>query len=120
MTGIVTIVCLVLALGVVATTGVHALRDRPADTSDVVVAGLLELGVLVYVAVRTVDLAGGHRTSSLVLAVCYLVGIVLVMPVTVLLGLAERSRWGPVVIGVGALVVCVLFARVQQLWTPHG
>lgn len=120
MTGIVTIGCLVLALGTVLVAGVRALRDEPAARAELVGAGLLELGVLVYVVVRVVDLAGGHRPPSLGIVIAYLFGIVLVMPVTVVLGLAERSRWGPIVIGVGAIVVCVLFKRVDQIWTPRG
>ena len=120
MIQIATITALVLALAVVVDNAWRYFRDRPADTPEVVVAAVFELGVLFYVVVRIVDLAGGHRTSSLGLAIAYLVGIVLVMPVTVLLGLAERTRWGPVIIGVGALVVAVLFARIDQVWTPNG
>ncbi len=120
MTGIATIVCLVLALVTVLATGVRALRDQTVDTIELAAAGLLELGVLFYVGVRVADLAGGHRPPSLAIAIAYLIGIVLIMPVTVVLGIAERSRWGPVVLGVGALVVCVLFARIDQVWTPHG
>lgn len=120
MIQIATVTALILALGVVVDNAWRYWRNRPADTTEVVVAGVFEAGVLFYVVVRVVDLAGGHKTSSLALAIAYLIGVVLVMPVTVLLGLAERSRWGPVIIGVGALVVCVLFARIGQVWTPHG
>jgi hypothetical protein len=120
MTGLATVVCLVLALGVVLLTGVRALRDRPMSTRELASAGLLEVGVLFYVGVRVADLIGGHRPASMGLAVVYLVGTVLVMPVAAALGIAERSKWGPVVVGVGALVVCVLFARVGQVWKPHA
>ncbi len=116
----VTVACLVLALAVVVINGLRYYRDLPADTTELVSAGVLELAVLAYVAVRAVDLAGGHRTESTALAVAYLVGIALVMPVAAFLGLAERSKWGPVVIAVGAVVVAVLLARVDQLWYPGG
>lgn len=120
MTGIVTIVCLVLAFGTVAVTGVRALRDQPVAVLDLGAAALLELGLLVYVASRIVDLVHGPEPHSVLLAFVYLIGTLLVMPVTALLGIAEKSRWGPVVLGVGALVVCVLFARLDQVWSPHG
>jgi hypothetical protein len=120
MTEIATIACLILALGTVLVTGLRALRDEPVAWIDVVAGGLLELGVLFYVAVRVADLIGGHRPSSLAVAIAYLIGIVLVMPVSAALGIAERSRWGPTVLGAGALVVCVLFARIDQVWRPHG
>lgn len=118
MTGVVTVVCLALVVVVLAVMALRYRADRAVDTGEVVLAGVLELAVLVYVGVRAADLIGGHRTSSTALAVSYLVGIALVMPAAALVGLFERSRWGPVIIAVGALVVAVLFARVHQLWTP--
>lgn len=120
MTGIATIVCLVLALGVVIVSGVRALRDRAVTVRELYVAGVLELGVLLYVVVRAIDLINGHHPQSMPLAVVYLVGILLVMPVAAALAIAERSKWGPVVLGVGALTVCVLFARIDQVWKMHG
>jgi hypothetical protein len=120
MIGIATVVCLVLAVGVLATGGFRALRNEGAATSELVAAGLLEVGVFFYVGVRIADLIGGHRPHSMALAVAYLFGIILVMPVAAALGLAERSRWGPTVFVAGALVVCVLFARIDQVWLPHG
>lgn len=120
MVVVATVVALVLALAVVLDAAWCYRRDAAADTREVVIAGALELAVLFYVGVRVVDLAGGHRTSSLALAISYLIGVALVMPAAVLVGLFERSRWGPVIMAVGALVVAVLFARVDQLWTPGG
>ena len=120
MTGIATIVCLVLAAVTVVLTGIRALRDRPVARVEIAAAGLLELGVLFYVGVRIADLAGGHRPASVALAVVYLIGILLVMPITAVLGIVERTRWGPIVLAAGALVVCVLFARIDQVWKPHG
>jgi hypothetical protein len=118
MTAVATIVCLALALVTVLVTGYRTLRNQPVARLDIGAGGLLELGVLFYVGVRVADLIGGHRPHSLALAIAYLIGILLVMPVTAVLGIAERSRWGPVVLGAGALVVCVLFARIDQVW--HG
>ena len=118
MTEIATIVCLALCVAVLVTTGVRSLRDQPVAVLELGAAGLLEIGVLVYVAARIVDLVRGPKPASVVVAVAYLIGIVLVMPVTALLGLAEKTRWGPVVLAVGALVVAVLFARIAQVYKP--
>ncbi len=120
MLAVATGVCLALALVTVLAGGIRALRDRPVTTIELAAAGALELGVLFYVGVRVAELVGGHRPPSMGLAVAYLVGIVLVMPVAVALGIAERSRWGPLVFVAGALVVAVLFARIDQVWTAHG
>jgi hypothetical protein len=50
----------------------------------------------------------------------YLVALILILPIAAALSVAEPSRWGPVILASGALVVCVMFARIHQLWTPHG
>lgn len=120
MTTVATTLCLVFALGLVLLTGIRALRNQQVMRVDLGAAVAVEIAVLFYVVVRVVDLAGGHETSGLAIVIAYLVGILLVMPVTVALGLAEATRWGSVVLGVGGLVVCVLLARLHQLWTPHG
>ncbi|MGI8678553.1 MAG: hypothetical protein ACR2LX_07705 [Jatrophihabitans sp.] len=120
MTTVATSVCLVLALAAALVAGVRAFLDRVPTRADLLAAALVELAVLFYVGVRVAGLIGGHHTWSLGLVIAYLVGITLVMPVTAALGWAEPSRWGSVVLAVGALVVCVLLARVAQLWTPHG
>lgn len=118
MTGIVTIVCLVLAGVVVALNGIRALRDQPVAVLDLGSAAALEVGLIGYLVVRVIDLVQGPKPHSVPLALLYLVGTLLIMPVAALLGIAEKSRWGPVVLGVGALVVCVLFARIDQVWKP--
>ena len=120
MIAVATGACLVLALVTVLISGVRTLRDQLMTRTDLVSAGALEVGVLFYVGVRVAELIGGHRAPSQALAVVYLVGILLVMPVAVALGLAERSRWGPAVLVAGALTVAVLFARIDQVWTAHG
>lgn len=120
MIGLSTVLCLVTALVTALACGVDALRDLRTGTLDLVLAGVTELAILAYVAVRAVDLAGGHRSSGLAIVLAYLVGLLLVMPVAAALGLAEPSRWGPVIVASGSVVVCVMLARVAQLWTPHG
>lgn len=120
MLGLTTVLCLVLALVTALACGVDALRGLRTGTLDVVLAGVTELAILAYVAVRVIDLAGGHRSSGLVIVAAYLVGLLLVLPVAVALGVAEPSRWGPVIVASGGLVVCVMLARVAQLWNPHG
>jgi hypothetical protein len=120
MTAIATVICLVFALATAAVAGVQALRDRAINRVGLVLAGLTELAIFFYVAVRITDLAHGHHTSGLAIVIAYLVGLILTMPIVVVLSIAEPSRWGSVTLGVGAIVACVLFARINQLWTPHG
>jgi hypothetical protein len=120
MTGLTTIACLTLALLTALACGIDALRDLRVGRVDLVLAGVTELAILGYVAVRVVDLAGGHRSAGLAIVLAYLVGMILILPVAAALGLAEPSRWGPVILASGGLVVCVMLARIAQLWRPGG
>jgi hypothetical protein len=120
MTGVATVICLVLAFVTALIAGIHALRKRAISKADLIAAGLSEVAVLFYAGVRTADLVSGHHVSGLPIVIAYLAALVLALPVSVLLSWAEPSRWGSVVVASGALVVCVLFARINQLWTAHG
>jgi hypothetical protein len=120
MTGVATIICLVLAFATALIAGLHALRDRAVTKVDLGAAALTELAVLFYVGVRIAGLIGGHHTQGLAIVIAYLVGLVVVIPITAALARIEPSRWGSVTLGSGALVACALFARINQLWTPHG
>lgn len=120
MTGIATVVCLVLALLTALFAGIQALRDRPVTDALLAAAGATELAVLVYVGLRVADLLGGHLTDSLPVVLAYLAGMAVTTPIAAALSLGEPSRWGCVVLAVGALVTCVLFLRIDQLWTPYA
>ena len=120
MIGIVTAVCLVLAGLLILGSLIRAALDRASARIDMIVAGVLELGLLVYTVLRVVDLAGGHRTSSAAVVVAYLVGLMLIMPIAAALSWAEPTRWGALILASGALVTSVMFVRIDQLWTPHG
>ncbi len=120
MTGISTVLCLVLALVTALACGIDAFRDLRVGRVDLGLAAATELAILGYVAVRVIDLAGGHRSAGLAIVLAYLIGLILILPVAAALGLAEPSRWGPVILASGGLVVCVMLARVAQLWHPGG
>jgi hypothetical protein len=120
VTGIATIICLALALLTAAAAGIQALRDLAVNKLCLRLAGITEVAVLFYVGVRVADLIGGHETSGLVIVVAYLVGLILAMPITAGLSWAEPTRWGAVTLAAGALVTCVLFARIDQIWSPNG
>lgn len=120
MIAVATIAGLTLALLTAAAAAVRILQNRAATRVEYAGAVLVELAVLVYVTVRVVDLAGGHRVDSLAVLIAYLAAMILTMPVTVALSWAEPTKWGSVVMASGALVVCVLYERIHQLWSTHG
>lgn len=120
MTGVVTIFCVVLGLALASALGIQIYRDRPASRAHLIAAGILEVALFVYVTLRVVDLISGHHVPGLAVLVIYLVAIVLTLPVAAALSWVEVTRWGSVILTAGALVTCVLFARINQLWLPHG
>ncbi len=121
MTGVVTLICVVLALGTAAGAGLRVLRNQLTTRLDLAAAAVTELAVLVYVGVRVAGLIGGHHVpGAVVVVIAYLAAIALTLPVAVALSWAEPSRWSGAVLAGGALVVCVLFARIDQLWSAHG
>jgi hypothetical protein len=120
MTGITTVACLVLGLLTALAGVIDALRDQRVGRVDLVAAGLTEVAILAYVTVRVVDLADGHRSAGLAIVLAYLIGLILILPIAAALGLAEPSRWGPVIVASGGVVVCVMLARIAQLWHPGG
>jgi hypothetical protein len=82
-------------------------------------AALGEAGLLVQVIWAIARLAGGARPAGgMPIFIGYLAGSLVILPVAAFWGLAERTRWGPVVVAAGFLVIAVLVVRMQQVW--HG
>ena len=78
---------------------------------------LIELGLLAQVAVAVVLLIRGERPADgMPTFLLYLVGSLLVIPVGVVWGLMDRSRWSSAVVAVACLVVPVLVVRMNQVW----
>jgi hypothetical protein len=108
----------VAGLVLAAACAVEAIRDRPAGIPLLAVAVAAELVLLVAVGASVVALARGHDPASTATTIGYLVGVPFVLPFAAVVALAERSRWGSVVLGAGGLVLAVLAARLGQVWQP--
>jgi hypothetical protein len=109
------VAALALAAACLLTTALH----RPTGIGHVVAVALVEAAVLVQVALAATRLASGEGpddTRSTVTFIGYLVGASIVLPVGVAWSIVDRTRWGPGVIAVAALVLPVLILRLQQIW----
>lgn len=92
--------------------------NRPMSGIHLAAVALLELGLLAFVVLAVVRLAtGGHPAGGVTTFVLYLIGSPLVLPVGVVWGLVDRSRWSSAVVGVACLVVPVLIVRMNQVWS---
>ncbi len=97
----------------------YTLRDLSADL--ILLAGAL-LSALVWVLLGVVltlrDLGGGAPPERVTLYGYLLTAVVMTVGGG-WMGLFERSRWGSLVVAVGALVPIVLLMRLHQIW-PGG
>lgn len=94
-------------------------RHRATGRILVAAVAVLEVAVLVQVVIAAVRLAGGggpEATRDIATFIGYLIGVSVVLPATAAWSIVDRSRWGPGVIAVGALVLPVLIVRLQQIW----
>jgi hypothetical protein len=97
---------------------VPAARDRWVGHGPVVAAAVVELALIVAAVAAVVRLADGQRPHEFATYIGYLIASVVVLPLAAALALMERTRWGSIVLGSGALVMVVLMLRLRQVW--HG
>ena len=116
LVGVITVVAVLLAVLGVAST----LARRRIGLVHLVVAGALELLLLVQAAAVTVAMVGGERPGDTPTFLSYLVGVTLVPVAGVLWARSERTRWAGTVVAVAAAVVGVMVWRLLQLWEATG
>lgn len=106
--------------GLTALLGLYyAARDLSADLVLLGACVLLAAGWLVLgIALGLRDLGGGAPPDPITLY-GYLLTALLMVVGGAWIGLFERSRWGSLVIAVGALVGPVLLMRLHEIW-PGG
>jgi hypothetical protein len=107
-----------LALGAIG--GGAAMLGRAPGRVLLAGSVLVELVVVVQAVTAVVLLVRGDRPAETATFVAYLVGALLVLPVTVLWSLAERTRWSSLVVAMGGLTVAVMTVRMQVLWRAPG
>ncbi|MGC5011661.1 hypothetical protein ACLQ2R_12930 [Streptosporangium sp. DT93] len=91
-------------------------RDRAMGRVLPVALAVLELGLLVQAGVVVAALTRGEGPSGTATLIGYLAGTVLIPPVALFLGYAERSRWGSAVIAVAGCAVAGMVGRLLQVW----
>ncbi len=115
-----------LTLAVLAGTGLlavlaghHLLRRRLVDDPIVLTGAAIEVALLVQLVVglsRASAIADGAERATFI---AYLFTVLVVIPVTVVIAIKEKTQWAMAVVLGGALVVAILVARLQQIWSTH-
>jgi hypothetical protein len=116
-----TVVVVAAAVLLMACAGWYAARSRLVDDPLLLVAAVLELGLLVQLVVGLAHLGrvpGGAGEQATFVA--YAVTLPFVPPAAVFLALKEKTRWAMVVVVVGAFAAAVMTARLQQIWNLRG
>ena len=120
MTGTFSVVLVVTSLLLALLGAVWAVLDRPMTRPLLVAAAGVEVLAVAQVVIAVVEMAGGHRTAgNLILMVCYFAALALLVPLGVVGGLIEPTRWGSASVAGCAVFVPVLIVRIQDLWTVH-
>jgi hypothetical protein len=116
-----TVIVFVAAVLLLALSGWYAARERLVDDRLLLVAAVLEVGVLVQAVVALAHLGSvpGDDAETATFA-AYAVTLPFLPPVAVFLSLKEKTRWSMGVVAVAAFAVAVMTARVQQIWNLGG
>jgi hypothetical protein len=108
----ITVVAVLLVLLGLAST----LARRRIGLVHLVVAGVLEVLLLVQAVLAVVALASGDTPPETATFAGYLAGVVLVPVAGSLWARTERTRWAGTVMAVAGAVVAVMVWRLLQLW----
>jgi len=97
--------------------GIEGARGKDPLWWHLGVVAALELLLVVQAVVAVVLLLeGGQIVGSAGVFIAYLIGTLLALPLTLLWGLGEPSRWTLVALAVACVVVAVLVLRLDQIW----
>lgn len=108
----------VAALGLVAL--IYLALDRPVDDGLLLVAALVELGLLVLAVTTAVVHGRVTGTGEGATMLAYALTLPIIPPVVVSIALKEKTRWAMGVVIAGAFTVGVMTYRILQIWQTSG
>lgn len=114
------IAVIVLSVLLMAVAGWYAWRDRLIDDRLLLLAALIELGVVVQAVVALMGMgriADGEEKATFA---AYALTLPFVPLGTAFLAIKEKSRWAMGAIGIGGMAVAVMSVRLQQIWGMYA
>lgn len=109
-----------LAFLLFVASGYYAVRDRLIDDRLLVVAALVEVGLLVMLVLGIAGLGTITDPTEKATFVAYLISLPVIPVGTALLTIKEKSRWAMGSMAVGAFAVSVMALRLQQIWNIYA
>jgi len=116
-----TVAIYVASAALATLAGWYAWRDRLIDDRLLLVAAVLELGLIVQAVVVLVsvgDVGGGGAEQATYAA--YGLTLPFIPPAVAYLAIKEKTRWAMGVIAAGAFAAAIMTGRLQQIWDLHG
>jgi len=107
--------CIAVAAGLLAVV-LGLAGKKPADLTMGATAFVGVLLVVQLVIAILSPLFGNTPTGNVLEFYTYLVTAILIPPLAIIYGLADRSRWSTVVLGVACFAVAVMVVRMNQIW----
>ncbi len=101
-------------------TVAYAVRDRLIDDLVVILAVVIELGLVVQAVVGIVNVGSIGDGTEQATYIAYLVSLPLIPVGTIFLAIKEKSRWAMGSIAVGGFAVAVMSARLLQIWNTYA
>lgn len=120
MTAALTVAVVALAVVLLAASMWYAARDRLIDDRLIVLAVLVEVGLLAQLVRGLFGVGDLGDSTERATFVAYLVSLPLIPVGTTFLAIKEKSRWAMGSIAVGAFAVAVMAVRLQQIWTTRA
>ena len=115
-----TVVLLVASGGLGLLAAHHLLRGRLVDDPLILVGAVIEVALLVQLVVGLARASAIDDGAERATFIAYLFTVLVVIPVTVVIAIKEKTQWAMAVVLGGAVVVAILVARLQQIWSVHG
>ncbi len=114
-----TVALLVATLLLALLAGHHLLRKRLVDDPVVLTGAVIELALVVQLVVGLTRASAIPDGAERATFIAYLFTVLVVVPATVVIAIKEKTQWAMAVVLGGAVVVAILVARLQQVWSTH-
>ncbi|WP_089291831.1 hypothetical protein [Actinoplanes regularis] len=120
MNGPLSVATIVVALLLAAWYFLRSALDRAPSRPDLLAMSALSALVTVLIVVAVIGLFDGTRPSDTATFCGYLITTVCFAPAATWMAKLEPTRWGSLILGVGAIVLPVLVLRLQQIAAVTG
>ncbi|AEV88392.1 hypothetical protein ACWT_7382 [Actinoplanes sp. SE50] len=120
MNGPLSVATIVVALLLAAWYFLRSALDRAPSRLDLLAMTGFSALVAVLVVVAVIGLFDGSRPADTTTFAGYLVTTICFAPAATWLAKLEPTRWGSLILGVGAVILPVLVLRLQQIASVTG